>query len=289
MRADGDSTTPSAWSRFGWALASASNMLVGVFIGLALGASDLSVVGRAAAGTFGLFMILIAAVGFMTRVVRPSRAATARRVALVEEDVVVRLRRTPEACMVMLVPVIGALLVEGAIAAYAARLMLLAVLVGVAAVLAVAYALDAVVALRWRREIRMSETALTVCLGVERADLRWDDVASVEREVQRVYTQGGTVRNAFLRIELAPGASPVWTRRRLLYLVPRRYRRARIRISEVMLDDLGRVREVLIALARLDETGRRSVLAPLTVAYLSGGLDISPLPTLTGRSRRRFR
>lgn len=281
MSRGNDLASPAAspvWPRIGWALASVSNLIVGVLIGVGASIAASSSLGMAAGVMFGLFLVVAAVFGFDTRVRRPSRSATARRVFLGDAEIVVRLRWLPELCGLLLLAILAGFLVIGAAAAYEAGLVVLGSVVAVLAAPAVALVANALVAVRGRHAVRMSAETLTVSLGPDEVTVGWSQIAAVEREVRVTYSRGIAIRNAFLRVDLVPDAV-VAIRPRGLFPIPRRRPLSRLQLTESFLDRPACVRELVAALARLDEPGRRVVLAnPTTVAYLTGDLEISPLP-----------
>lgn len=272
-------TASPAWARVGWALASVTNLIVGVLIAVGAWIAASSLLGKAAFVMLGLFLVVAAVFGLDTRVRRPSRAATARRVCLGDGEIVVRLRWLPELCGLLLLVILAALLVIGAAAAYEAGLAVLGSIVAVLAAPAVALVANTLVAVRGRHAVRMSAETLTVSAGPDEVTIGWSQIAAVQREVRVTYSRGIAIRHAFVRVDLTPDAA-VAIRPRGLFPIPRRRPITRLQLTESFLDRPACVREVAAALARLDEPGRRVVLAnPTTVAYLTGDLEISPLPS----------
>lgn len=268
-----------AWPRIGWTLASVSNLLVGVFFAVGALTAASSPLGKAAWVTSGLLLVVLSVFGFDTRVLRPSRSAAARRVCLGDAEVVVRLRWLPRLCGLLMLVLVAALLVEGSAAAYAAGLVVLGSVAAVLAAPAIVLAANSLLAVRGRHAMRMSAETLTLSLGPDDLTLDWGQIAAVEREVRVTYSRGIAIRNAFIRVDLVADAAVV-IRPRGFFRIPRRRPISRLLLTECFLDRPACVRELVESLARLDEPGRRVVLAnPTTVAYLTGDLETSPLPS----------
>lgn len=272
-------TASSTWPRIGWALASVSNLLVGVLVGAGALTAASSLFGKAAGVTFGLLLVVISVFCFDTRVRRPSRSAAVRRVHHDDAEITVGLRRVPELCGLLLLVILAALLVEGAAASYAAGLAVLGSIVAILAAVGVVLVANSILAVRGWHAVRVSAETLTISLGPDEWTLGWSEIASVEREVRVTYSRGVAIRNPFLRVNLVPDPA-VAIRPRGIFAIPRRRPLSRLVLSECFLDRPACVRELIESLARLDGPGRRVVLGnPTTVAYLTGELEVSPLPS----------
>ncbi|NGN91914.1 hypothetical protein G5C66_04085 [Nocardioides sp. KC13] len=127
----------------------------------------------------------------------------------------------------------------------------------------------------------LTPESLVVELSGEAVSVAWKEI-HVDVFEQVSTHEGITVTNRFLEVTPRRDA-PSWssTRRHQIRLLPRRWRRRVVRVGFWLLDHPERVLTTLTSLRRRrDDDARRIALSNgVTLAYLTGDLEESPLPS----------
>lgn len=287
MLGDGELGSPwkAAARRVVWSLTSVFILLLGVGIGAGALLADAGEYGPALIGVAaGAMLVLLAVHGQLAKGVRIRKDAhrwTRRLEGTGGAGIEIRLRRGPGMCgelmlvcfVVMLCHCAG-LAFRGGIVALG---MPLALLAGFFAVVVVDHGL----VLRLRRAVLITPENLTVELGGEVVSVGWKDI-HLDMFEQVSTPNGITVTNRFIEIS-ARGGALSWSakRRHQIRFLPKRWRRKVIRVGFWLFDHPERVLTTLTSMCRQrDEVSRRVVLANVsTLAYLTGDLEVSPLPS----------
>lgn len=270
--------------RVGWSLLSLANMLLGLVLCVGFLAADGGENGPYLIGvTCGVMFVLLAVAAQMTKGVRLGDGRAQRRIRRMDGDagIEIRLRRGPGICgELMLVCFVG-MLCQFAGLAFRGGLNVIGTLAAAFAVFFAVVVVDHALTMTMRRALLITPESLTVELAGEVVTVAWREIrVDVVEEVTN--HDMIEVTNRFLEITARRDA-PSWstTRGHRLRLLPRRWRRKAVRVGFWLLDRPERVVTTLTSLRRRrDDNARRVVLSNgATLAYLTGDLEVSPLPS----------
>lgn len=282
----GDEDLGSPWKatarRVGWTLLSLVNLLLGLALCVGSVAADGGEFGPYLIGvTCGVMFVLLAIGVQLMKGVRIGARSAHRRVRRLDGGgIEIRLRRGPGICgELMLVCFVG-MLCQFAGLAFRDGLLVVGVLcTGLAAFFAVVVA-DHALTMTMRRALLITPERLTLELAGEVVSVAWREIR-VGMFEQVSNHEGITVTNRFVEVTARRDA-PSWetTRRHRIRLLPRRWRRQVVRVGFWLLDHPERVITTLTSLRRRrDDNARRVALSnDVTLAYLTGDLEESPLP-----------
>lgn len=269
--------------RVGWTVLSVFVALCGLGMGLGAWWADDGRFGTDLIGvTFGL---LIALTGACCQTMRGLRLGVRphRRVRRTDQETVeIRIRRGPEIVGTLILVCFTVMLCQGAGLAFRSGLIILGGLLTLIAIYLVVMVVDLVLTIRMRRAFVVRPDRLSVELGSEATSLAWKDIRPPWVEERVSNANGIKVTTHAIVIEPRRKAeSMTVSRRRRIRLLPKKWLPNGVRVGDFLLDHPGRVLDLLRALQKQrDDNARRVVLAnDSTMAYLTGEMDVSPLPS----------
>lgn len=270
--------------RVGWTLLGFLHLLFG--LGLCVGslAADGGEYGPYLIGvTCGVMVVLLAICVQMMKGVRIGGRRAHSRIQRMDggAGIEIRFRRGPGICGELMLVCFVVLLCQCAGLAFRDGLLVLGAALTLLAMFFVVIVVDHVLNLRLRRALMITPERLTVDLGGQVVSVAWKEI-HVDIFEQVSTPEGITVTNRFLEVTPRRGA-PSWstTRRHRIRLLPDRWRQKAIRVGVWLFDHPERVLVLLTSMRRQrDERARQVVLAnESTMAYLTGVLEVSPLPS----------
>ncbi|MBB3090974.1 hypothetical protein [Nocardioides albus] len=286
MVEDGDLGAPwkATARRVGWSLLSLANLLFGLLLCVGFLVADGAELGPYLIGvTCGVMFVLLAVAVQLMKGVRLGDRRAQRRIRRSDggAGIEIRLRRGPGICGELMLVCFVVMLCQFAGLAFRGGLNVVGVLSAGFAVFFAVVVVDHALTMTMRRALLITPESLTIELAGEVVTVAWKEIrVDVVEEVTR--HDMIPVTNRFLEFTARRDA-PSWsnTRRHRIRLVPRRWRRKAIRVGFWLLDDPERVVKTLTSLRRRrDDNARRVVLSNgSTLAYLTGELEVSPLPS----------
>lgn len=270
--------------RVGWSLLSLVNLLCGLLACVGFLVADGGENGPYLIGvTCGAMFVLLAVAVQMMKGVRLGDRRAQRRIRRLDGGVgiEIRLRRGPGICgELMLVCFVG-MLCQFAGLSFRHGLIAIGVLSAGFATFFAVVVVDHALTMTMRRALVITPESLTVELAGEVVTVAWKEIR-VDVVEETTTHEMVAVTNRFLEITPRRDA-PSWstTRRHRIRLMPRRWRRRTVRFGFWLLDRPARVVKTLTSLRRRrDDNARRVVLSNgATLAYLTGDLEVSPLPS----------
>lgn len=273
----------AAARRLGWTLLGLVNLLFGLALCVGSLAADGGEYGPYLIGvTCGLMFVMLSVYVQLMKGVRIGNGSAHRRVRrMAGGGIEIRLRRGPGICgELMLVCFVG-MLCQFAGLSFRSGMVVIGVLCTVLAAFFAVVVVDHALTMTMRRALVLTPESLIVELSGEAISVAWKEI-HVDVFEQVSTHEGIEVTNRFLEVTPSRDA-PSWstTRRHQIRLLPRRWRRKVVRVGFWLLDHPERVLTTLTSLRRRrDDNARRIALSnDVTLAYLTGDLEESPLPS----------
>ncbi|MFE6506115.1 hypothetical protein ACFVDI_03660 [Nocardioides sp. NPDC057767] len=269
--------------RVGWTLLGVVNLLLGLLLCVGFGVLDGGEFGPNLVGvTAGVMFVLLAICVQLMKGVRIGNGSAHRRIRRLDGGgIEIRLRRGPGICgELMLVCWVG-MLCQFAGLSFRSGMVVIGVLCTAAAAFFAMVVVDHAMTMTMRRALVLTPESLVVELGGEAVSVAWKEI-HVDVFEQISTHEGIEMTNRFL--EVTPRRNALsWstTRRHKIRLLPRRWRRRVVRVGFWLLDHPEQVLTTLTSLRRRrDDDARRIALSnDVTLAYLTGDLEESPLPS----------
>ncbi|TQL67674.1 hypothetical protein FB381_1556 [Nocardioides albertanoniae] len=282
----GDEDLGSSWKttarRILWTLTSLLNLVVGLAMAAGALLADGGELGPYLIGAgCGVLLALVAVAGQLMKGVRIGSRIHRRVRRMDGAGIEIRLRRGPGVCGELMLVCFVLMLCHGAGLGFRGGHVVLGVLLTLPAAFFAVVIADHLLTMRLRRAVLITPERLIVEIGSQVVSVGWKEIhVGVFEQISR--SRGVTVRNRFIEVTPLQGA-PSWavTRRHQVRLLPRRWRGKVIRIGFWLVDHPERVIAMMISMRRQrDERARQVVLAnESTMAYLTGDLEVSPLPS----------